>query len=231
MFGPHEFGESGQGRILGWCAADEACQRDERRDSEPPAWPTRTRWMSDEQPHGSAIGIGAAAESDFFVTSPELVTVDLPPRRDRVGRGDWERRANFSGPGPGEADIIAMQRWQGGRSQVTRSAVALLFSVSCGGGPLPPFLTAIVLLVVLVAAGVGAIVAIRRAWLRSQDDRAEWERTLGDYKNLRDRGVLSEQEYRNIRTLVEPRTRLGVPADNGRRGPAVESDRPLHGRE
>jgi hypothetical protein len=84
---------------------------------------------------------------------------------------------------------------------------------------------------VLVAAGIGAIVAIRRAWLRSQDDRTEWERTLGDYKNLRDRGVLSEQEYRNIRTLVEPRTRLGAPAPDGRHRPAVESDRPLHGRE
>ena len=96
---------------------------------------------------------------------------------------------------------------------------------------MPPFLTALALLVVLVAAGIGAIVAIRRAWLRSQDDRTEWERTLGDYKNLRDRGVLSEQEYRNIRTLVEPRTRLGTPAPDGRHRPAVESDRPLHGRD
>ncbi len=96
---------------------------------------------------------------------------------------------------------------------------------------MPPFLTALALLVVLVAIGIGAIVAIRKAWLRSQDDRAEWERTLGDYKNLRDRGVLSEQEYRNIRTLVEPRTRLGTPAPDGRHRPAIESDRPLHGKE
>jgi len=95
----------------------------------------------------------------------------------------------------------------------------------------PPFLTALALLVVLVAAGVGAIVAIRRTWLRTEDDHAEWERTLGDYKNLRDRGVLSEQEYRNIRTLVEPRTRLGTPAPDGRHRPAVEPDGPMHGKE
>jgi len=95
----------------------------------------------------------------------------------------------------------------------------------------PPFLTAVALLVALVAAGIGAIAVIRRAWLHTGNDHAEWERTLGDYKNLRDRGVLSEQEYRNIRTLVEPRTRLGTPAPDGRQRPAVEPDGPTHGRE
>ena len=96
---------------------------------------------------------------------------------------------------------------------------------------MPPFLTALALLVVIVGVGIGVIVAIRRMWLRTEDDRAEWERTLGDYKNLRDRGVLSDQEYRNIRTLVEPRTRLGTPAPDGRQTPAVEPDGPMHGRE
>ncbi|MFM7245340.1 MAG: hypothetical protein ACKO40_14375 [Planctomycetaceae bacterium] len=95
----------------------------------------------------------------------------------------------------------------------------------------PPFLTALALLVVVVGAGIGVIVAIRGAWLRTQDDRSEWERTLGGYKNLRDRGVLSEQEYRNIRTLVEPHTRLGTPSPDGRHKPAVEPDGPLHGRD
>jgi hypothetical protein len=96
---------------------------------------------------------------------------------------------------------------------------------------LTAFLTALALLAVVVAAGAGAIVTVRRSWLRGRDDRAEWERTLGDYKNLRDRGVLSEQEYRNIRTLVEPRTRLGMPSPAGRPQPAVEPDGPTHGRE
>lgn len=96
---------------------------------------------------------------------------------------------------------------------------------------MPPFLTALALLVVIVGVGIGVIVAIRRMWLRTEDDRAEWERTLGDYKNLRDRGVLSDQEYRNIRTLVEPRTRLGTPVSAGRPSPAVESHGPLNERK
>jgi hypothetical protein len=93
------------------------------------------------------------------------------------------------------------------------------------------FLAALALLVVVVGAGAGVIVMVRRSWSRVEDDRAEWERTLGDYKNLRDRGVLNEQEYRKIRTLVEPRTRLGTPAPDGRHLPAAEPDGPMHGRE
>lgn len=63
------------------------------------------------------------------------------------------------------------------------------------------------MLALVVAAGAGAIVMIRTRWLRQVDDRGDWERTLVTYKNLRDEGVLSEEEFRKIRTLVEPRLR------------------------
>jgi len=42
-------------------------------------------------------------------------------------------------------------------------------------------------------------------------DDGGWETTLAEYKNLRDQGVLSEEEYRKIKTLVDPRMRTGVP--------------------
>ena len=74
------------------------------------------------------------------------------------------------------------------------------------------------LLVVLVlAGGCGAIVIIRRRWLAPGDDRGDWEKSLVDYRNLRDEGVLSEEEYRKIRTLVEPRLRDDEPGLPGRR--------------
>lgn len=60
-------------------------------------------------------------------------------------------------------------------------------------------------LVLLLAAGVAAI-AWARAWRRRQgDDRVDWENMLADCKNLKSQGVLSEDEYRKIRTLVEGR--------------------------
>lgn len=61
--------------------------------------------------------------------------------------------------------------------------------------------------------GVGLFLVLLRglqAWVRrTQSDepesgRGDWEKALADYKNLRDQGVLSEEEYRKIRTLVEP---------------------------
>ncbi len=57
------------------------------------------------------------------------------------------------------------------------------------------------------------------------------EATLADYKKLRDEGVLSEEEYRNIRTLVEPRTRFGAPAPDVRHPPAVDAAGLEHGRD
>ena len=61
--------------------------------------------------------------------------------------------------------------------------------------------------------GVGLFLVLLRGlqtWVkRTQSDepesgRGDWEKALADYKNLRDQGVLSEEEYRKIRTLVEP---------------------------
>ena len=93
------------------------------------------------------------------------------------------------------------------------------------------FFTTLLLLALLVAVAVVVILLIRRTWLQAADDHEDWEKALGDYKNLRERGVLSEEEYRNIRTLVEPRTRIGTPASAGRPQPAGESHGPLNGRE
>jgi hypothetical protein len=74
----------------------------------------------------------------------------------------------------------------------------------------PSLLVSLVLLSLLVAAGVGAVFAIRAWWLKSGDDRGDWAKTLAEYKNLRDQGELGEDEYRKIRTLVEPRLRCGI---------------------
>lgn len=79
-----------------------------------------------------------------------------------------------------------------------------------------------VLLFGLLAAALGAIVTIRATWRRSGDDRGDWENTLATWKNLRDEGVLTDQEFRNIRTLVEPRLRTGRPELRGRRVPPAD---------
>jgi hypothetical protein len=70
------------------------------------------------------------------------------------------------------------------------------------------FLISAVLLGLLVAIGIAAIVAVRSWWLDSGADHGDWESSLVGYKNLRDKGVLSEEEYRKISTLVEPHVRL-----------------------
>ena len=69
------------------------------------------------------------------------------------------------------------------------------------------FLISAVLLGLLVAIGIAAIVAVRSWWLDSGTDHGDWESSLVGYKNLRDKGVLSEEEYRKISTLVEPHVR------------------------
>ncbi|NCY03011.1 MAG: hypothetical protein EBX36_08915 [Planctomycetia bacterium] len=69
------------------------------------------------------------------------------------------------------------------------------------------FLISSVLLGLLVAAGIVAIVVVRSWWLEPETDHGDWESSLVGYKNLRDKGVLSEDEYRKISTLVEPRVR------------------------
>lgn len=76
---------------------------------------------------------------------------------------------------------------------------------------------------VALLVGVGLFLVLLRglqSWVKgTQSDepesgRGDWEKALADYKNLRDQGVLSEEEYRKIRTLVEPhvqRTEGGGP--------------------
>jgi hypothetical protein len=71
--------------------------------------------------------------------------------------------------------------------------------------PVQSFLLSSLLLGVLVAVGVAAIVRIRSWWQPGPEDRDDWESTLAEYKDLRDRGMLSDEEFRKIRTLVEPR--------------------------
>lgn len=63
------------------------------------------------------------------------------------------------------------------------------------------------LLGLAVGGGVAAIVAIRSWWRREQTGRGDWESALAGYRDLRDRGVLSEAEFRKIGTLVEPYVR------------------------
>lgn len=97
---------------------------------------------------------------------------------------------------------------------------------------MPVVLTTVLVLAVLVGAGIVAIVTIRRRWLAAGDDRGDWEKTLVECRNLRDEGVLSEEEFRKIRTLVEPRTRVGMPDPrNIRRPPADLPARTLRGSE
>ncbi len=97
---------------------------------------------------------------------------------------------------------------------------------------MPVILTTVIVLCLLVGSGVVAIVTIRRRWLAAGDDRGDWEKTLVECRNLRDEGVLSEEEFRKIRTLVEPRTRVGMPDPRSiRRPPAELPVRSLRGSE
>jgi hypothetical protein len=105
------------------------------------------------------------------------------------------------------------------------------------------------LLVFMLGAGIAVIVAVRRRLGLSSRHASEhasgrgfgpasvhgeaghsglaggagWENTIAEYKNLRDEGVLSEEEFRKIRTLVEPpaarhaRTPPAAPAADGSR--------------
>jgi hypothetical protein len=66
------------------------------------------------------------------------------------------------------------------------------------------FLISAVLLALVVGAGVVAIVTIRSRWRGRAADHVDWESALAGYKKLRDEGVLSDAEYRKIKTLVDP---------------------------
>lgn len=79
------------------------------------------------------------------------------------------------------------------------------------GTPVVSFLISALLLVALVAGGIALIVATRETVRGSGAGRGgcdeTWEHDLAQYKNLRDRGVLDDDEYRRIRTLVDPSAR------------------------
>lgn len=78
------------------------------------------------------------------------------------------------------------------------------------------FLFSTVVLGILVAIGIAAIIAVRSWWLEPGADHGDWESSLVGYKNLRDKGVLSEEEYRKISTLVEPYVRPDTKASNAK---------------
>ncbi len=76
------------------------------------------------------------------------------------------------------------------------------------------FLMSSLVLIALVAGGIAVIVATREKARGPVADRGDcdetWEQTLAEYKNLRDRGVLSEDEYRRIKTFVDPSARTSI---------------------
>ena len=76
-----------------------------------------------------------------------------------------------------------------------------------------------------VLAGAAVIMLVQKAMTKPADDRGDWVKTLVEYKNLRDDGVLSEEEFRKIRTLVEPRSRRDGPERPGGRPAAGDAGR------
>ncbi|MEI6240257.1 MAG: hypothetical protein WCR51_07700 [Planctomycetia bacterium] len=72
------------------------------------------------------------------------------------------------------------------------------------------FLTSALLLAAFVAAGVVAIVTIRGRYRKADAEHGSWETALAEYRALRDKGVLTAEEYRKIKILVEPRIDSGV---------------------
>jgi len=89
-------------------------------------------------------------------------------------------------------------------------------------------------LLATIGAGIAAIVWLRRGLLPAENragndrpgmrksGRGDWENMLARCKNLRDEGVLSEEEFRKVRTLVEPRLRFGVPELRARHWPPTD---------
>jgi hypothetical protein len=81
---PHELGESRQGGILARRSAGEDRQRRQCHEHAARPLAPQVRSISGKERHASEIGIGPAAESHFFVTAPEIATVDGP-------RSEWRR--------------------------------------------------------------------------------------------------------------------------------------------
>ena len=71
-----------------------------------------------------------------------------------------------------------------------------------------PLLIHSLILLAVVVSGIVVIVLIREKIHGTGAGRGDcdetWEQKLAEYKKLRDRGVLEEDEYRRIRTLGDP---------------------------
>jgi len=80
------------------------------------------------------------------------------------------------------------------------------------------FLISALLLAVFVAGGVVAIVVIRGRYRRAEAGAGSWETALAEYRALRDKGVLTADEYRKIKVLVEPR----IDSDGRRTGDGAD---------
>ncbi|MDA0970332.1 MAG: hypothetical protein O3A60_07840 [Planctomycetota bacterium] len=95
------------------------------------------------------------------------------------------------------------------------------------------FLLSVAALLVMLAVGIAIIVRVR-SWLgESSGNPDRWESTLADYRNLRNKGVLNEEEYRKIRTLVEPGGHGSVSSQAGGAGkasPSAGEHRDIEGR-
>jgi len=98
----------------------------------------------------------------------------------------------------------------------------------------------------LVGLGFVLVMGLRRGWLSGGwfggdgfggfggsggAGRGDWEKTLVNCKNLRDEGVLSEEEFRKIRTLVEPHARTGRPELRARQWPRPDPVGPEEARD
>lgn len=83
------------------------------------------------------------------------------------------------------------------------------------GSLVSSFLLSVAALLVLVVVGIAIIVKVRGWSGESSGNPDRWESTLADYRNLRNKGVLSDEEYRKIRTLVEPGGRGSVASQGG----------------
>jgi hypothetical protein len=71
------------------------------------------------------------------------------------------------------------------------------------------FLITALLLAATIGVAMAAISYVRSRFLGGASDHpggdgTAWRDSLLGYRNLRDKGVLSDDEYRKIRTLVEP---------------------------
>ncbi len=116
------------------------------------------------------------------------------------------------------------------------------------GGFSLSFLGSLALLALTLGAGIAAILSVRRRLVvpscsakkfssgngrgrMGESGRGDWESTLAGYKNLRDEGVLSEEEYRKIRTLGDPHVRTVVPELRPQHWPPTDPAGPEHTRD